>query len=105
MVSASSLAWVLAGLELLWVSRVLLGVVGLFLWWFSEVLDMSENQVSVRLKLGEKGKLSIPVAVREGAGFEVGEVLALKVLEPGVVQLSSVRVDLGALQGKYGAGL
>lgn len=66
---------------------------------------MSENQVSVRLKLGEKGKLSLPVAVRDGAGFEAGEVLSLTVLEPGVVQLSSVRVDLGALQGKYGESL
>ena len=62
---------------------------------------MSEDRVSVRLKLGDKGKLSIPVAVRETAGFEVGEVLSLTILEPGVVKLSSVRLDLASLQGKY----
>jgi hypothetical protein len=66
-------------------------------------VNMIED-LSVRLKLGDKGKLSIPVAIREGAGLEVGEVLSLTILEPGVIQLSSVRLDVGALQGKYAGG-
>ena len=62
---------------------------------------MSQTAASVRLKLGDKGKLSIPVSVRERAGLEVGELLLVSVLEGGVIQLRSVRSELSALQGKY----
>jgi len=62
---------------------------------------MSQTGISVRLKLGDKGKLSIPVSVRERAGLEVGESLLISVLEGGVIQLRSVRSELSALQGKY----
>jgi bifunctional DNA-binding transcriptional regulator/antitoxin component of YhaV-PrlF toxin-antitoxin module len=58
---------------------------------------------SVRLKLGDKGKLALPVSVRESAGLEVGETLSVSVLEGGVIQLRSVRSDLASLQGKYPA--
>jgi AbrB family looped-hinge helix DNA binding protein len=62
---------------------------------------MSQTGISVRLKLGDKGKLSIPVSVRERAGLEVGESLIVSVLEGGVIQLRSVRSELSSLQGKY----
>jgi bifunctional DNA-binding transcriptional regulator/antitoxin component of YhaV-PrlF toxin-antitoxin module len=58
---------------------------------------------TVRLKLGDKGKLALPVSVRESAGLEVGETLSVSVLEGGVIQLRSVRTELAALQGKYPA--
>ncbi|MEY4529760.1 MAG: Antidote-toxin recognition MazE, bacterial antitoxin [Deinococcota bacterium] len=63
---------------------------------------MSEQ--SVRLKLGEKGKLAIPVAIREKAGLEVGDSLAMTVLEGGIIQVSSVKKSLEGLQGKYLGG-
>ena len=63
---------------------------------------MSEQ--SVRLKLGEKGKLAIPVAIREKAGLEVGDSLSMTVLESGVIQVSSVKKSLEGLQGKYLGG-
>ena len=63
---------------------------------------MSEQ--SVRLKLGEKGKLAIPVAIREKAGLEVGDSLSMTVLEGGVIQVSSVKKSLEGLQGKYVGG-
>jgi bifunctional DNA-binding transcriptional regulator/antitoxin component of YhaV-PrlF toxin-antitoxin module len=56
---------------------------------------------SVRLKLGDKGKLALPVWVRENAGLEVGETLSVSVLEGGIIQLRSVRAELSSLQGKY----
>ena len=62
---------------------------------------MSQTAVSIRLKLGDKGKLSLPISVRERAGLEVGESLLVSVLEGGVIQLRSVRSELSALQGKY----
>ena len=62
---------------------------------------MSQTGISVRLKLGDKGKLSIPVSVRERVGLEIGETLSVSVLEGGVIQLRSVRSELSALQGKY----
>ena len=62
---------------------------------------MSQTAVSIRLKLGDKGKLSLPVSVRERAGLEVGESLVVSVLDGGVIQLRSVRSELSALQGKY----
>ena len=62
---------------------------------------MSQTGISVRLKLGDKGKLSIPVSVRERVGLEIGETLIVSVLEGGVIQLRSVRAELLALQGKY----
>lgn len=62
---------------------------------------MSQTGVSVRLKLGDKGKLSLPVSIRDKAGLEIGETLSISVLEGGVIQLRSVRAELSSLQGKY----
>jgi bifunctional DNA-binding transcriptional regulator/antitoxin component of YhaV-PrlF toxin-antitoxin module len=62
---------------------------------------MSQTAVSIRLKLSDKGKLSLPVSILERAGLEVGESLLISVLEGGVIQLRSVRSELSSLQGKY----
>jgi len=64
---------------------------------------VSQTEVSVRLKLGDKGKLSPPIAVRERAGLEIRETLVISVLKGDVIQLRSVRNELAGLRGKYGA--
>jgi AbrB family looped-hinge helix DNA binding protein len=60
-----------------------------------------ETDASSRLKMGDKGRVVLPLLIREKAGIEPGDALTVTVLEGGVVQLRSVRHELTRLEGKY----
>jgi AbrB family looped-hinge helix DNA binding protein len=60
---------------------------------------MAEN--SVRLKLRDKGKIAIPVSIREKVGLQTGDTLTMTLLQNGQIQVSSLKKTLSNLAGKY----
>lgn len=63
---------------------------------------MSHKDMSYKIRLGERGRLVLPAAIRKRLGLRAGEYLNLTVGSDGDLQLSSLRQVVRESRGKYG---
>ena len=64
--------------------------------------------MSVQTAVGPRGRVTIPVALRQQAGIEEGDLVVLRFEQPGVIVIETVqavrdRIRAGAPPGEYDA--